>query len=331
MNGRRESFDYNLTPLASDIIDWGPLMKEFHIRSTSATASRRTHENDLRSSMNNTAFDVPITSVISADATAVLQRNGMFAGGTVGFSSQEARTSSLLQAFFGFRTPKWISAMSFVGNDLKLAATKLSFQRNTAFECFFNLGDDLTTCSLFSAPIDHARNRFVSITPFKLLRLGIGGMVKNDLASGVNAFAGWSAEIGGNTQVAAHIDVLRRMSCSVASAGWFHGTLDAALRLRMNLITLHKTALDFGVAVPCSKHVVLRASTSSVGTTIGATISDACNMFEPWAGKEGVVGLLHEVLHKWFSSRVNVTFGLFSRYPTQETFKTKAFISLSTF
>ncbi|KAF5223588.1 Present in the outer mitochondrial membrane proteome 41 [Trypanosoma cruzi] len=112
------------------------------------------------------------------------------------------------------------------------------------------------------------------------LRCGAGLAVKNDLASGVNLYCGCSAHFGRALTVSTHVDVLRRACCSITSTT---SSLDLAARLRMNLITWHRTELDFGVGWRPFKQVsglTCRLSHSMGRTSVGITIKDVGTQYK---------------------------------------------------
>lgn len=78
----------------------------------------------------------------------------------------------------------------------------------------------------------------------RLLRIAASVVAKNDFNSGVNLYGGLCGELGNGLAFSAHMDVLRRLNCAVTSS---RGALDLAVRLRVNLITFHQTALDVGL------------------------------------------------------------------------------------
>ncbi|ESL07237.1 hypothetical protein TRSC58_05079 [Trypanosoma rangeli SC58] len=108
----------------------------------------------------------------------------------------------------------------------------------------------------------------------KELRCGAGFAVKNDLASGVNVYCGCSGHFGRALTVSTHVDVLRRACCSITSNT---KSLDLAARLRMNLITWHRTELDAGLGWRPFEQVsglTCRLSRSMGRTSAGITIRD---------------------------------------------------------
>ncbi|RNF03480.1 hypothetical protein TraAM80_05641 [Trypanosoma rangeli] len=108
----------------------------------------------------------------------------------------------------------------------------------------------------------------------KELRCGAGFAVKNDLASGVNVYCGCSGHFGRALTVSTHVDVLHRACCSITSNT---KSLDLAARLRMNLITWHRTELDAGLGWRPFKQVpglTCRLSRSMGRTSAGITIRD---------------------------------------------------------
>ncbi|EKF26081.1 hypothetical protein MOQ_010242, partial [Trypanosoma cruzi marinkellei] len=112
------------------------------------------------------------------------------------------------------------------------------------------------------------------------LRCGAGLAVRNDLASGVNLYSGCSAHFGRALTVSTHVDVLRRACCSITSTT---SSLDLAARLRMNLITWHRTELDFGVGWRPFKQVsglTCRLSHSMGRTSVGITIKDVGTQYK---------------------------------------------------
>lgn len=103
------------------------------------------------------------------------------------------------------------------------------------------------------------------------LRTGVGLTIKNDLASGVNLFAGAAVSTAGGLNASYHVDVLRRVTISVtqkSSSGTVkkervdHGTpatangggppttTAVALRLKLNAITYDGTVMEMGASVP---------------------------------------------------------------------------------
>ncbi|KEG08576.1 hypothetical protein DQ04_06881020 [Trypanosoma grayi] len=121
------------------------------------------------------------------------------------------------------------------------------------------------------------------------LRCGAGFAVKNDLASGVNVYCGCSAHMGRQLTVSTHVDALRRTCCSITSTT---ASLDLATRLRMNLITWHRTELDAGIGWRPLKHapgITCRLSHSMGRTFVGVTVADVvaqCGKVLRW-GKDG--------------------------------------------
>ncbi|GET87493.1 hypothetical protein, conserved [Leishmania tarentolae] len=106
------------------------------------------------------------------------------------------------------------------------------------------------------------------------IKMGVGLALRYRKPRGVNVYWGWSARMGRGMHFSGHIDVLRRMSCAVSST---FGFLDMSVRLRVNLVTLHQTALDAGVCwrpMPQVPEFAVRLATSANGTTLGVEIAD---------------------------------------------------------
>ncbi|KAG5482059.1 hypothetical protein LSCM1_05774 [Leishmania martiniquensis] len=116
-----------------------------------------------------------------------------------------------------------------------------------------------------------------STTPWwkpRHIKMGVGLSLRYRKPRGVNVYWGWSARVGRGTHFSGHIDVLRRMSCAVSST---FGFLDVSVRLRVNLVTLHQTALDAGVCwrpVPQVPEFAVRLATSANGATLGVEVAD---------------------------------------------------------
>ncbi|CBZ25312.1 conserved hypothetical protein [Leishmania mexicana MHOM/GT/2001/U1103] len=116
-----------------------------------------------------------------------------------------------------------------------------------------------------------------SATPWwkpRHIKMGVGLALRYRKPRGVNVYWGWSARVGRGMHFSGHIDVLRRMSCAVSST---FGFLDVSVRLRVNLVTLHQTALDAGVCwrpMPQVPEFAVRLATSANGTTLGVEIAD---------------------------------------------------------
>ncbi|KPI82939.1 hypothetical protein ABL78_8047 [Leptomonas seymouri] len=124
-----------------------------------------------------------------------------------------------------------------------------------------------------------------SATPWWKLRhvkTGVGLSYRYRKPRGINVYWGWSAQLGRGTSLSGHVDVLRRMSCSVSSS---FGYLDLSVRLRVNLVTLHQTALDAGLRwqpLPHIPELAVRVATSANGTTLGLEFADvAPRMYGP--------------------------------------------------
>ncbi|KAH9582244.1 hypothetical protein LSM04_008335 [Trypanosoma melophagium] len=120
------------------------------------------------------------------------------------------------------------------------------------------------------------------------LRCGAGFAVRNDLASGVNVYFGCSGHFGRALTFSSHVDALRRACCSVTSTT---ASLDLAARLRMNLITWHRTELDTGVGWRPFKNapgITCRLAHSMGRISIGVSVKDVaaqCSNLRCW--KEG--------------------------------------------
>lgn len=116
-----------------------------------------------------------------------------------------------------------------------------------------------------------------STTPWWRLRhvkTGVGLSYRYRKPGGINVYWGWSAQLGRGTSLSGHVDVLRRMSCSISSS---FGFLDLSVRLRVNLVTLHRTALDAGLCwrpLPHVPELAVRVATSANGTTLGLEVAD---------------------------------------------------------
>ncbi|CAC9476077.1 conserved hypothetical protein [Leishmania infantum JPCM5] len=116
-----------------------------------------------------------------------------------------------------------------------------------------------------------------SATPWwkpRHIKMGVGLALRYRKPRGVNVYWGWSARVGRGMHLSGHIDVLRRMSCAVSST---FGFLDVSVRLRVNLVTLHQTALDAGVCwrpMPQVPEFAVRLATSANGTTLGVEVAD---------------------------------------------------------
>ncbi|KAK7194957.1 hypothetical protein NESM_000418200 [Novymonas esmeraldas] len=114
------------------------------------------------------------------------------------------------------------------------------------------------------------------------IKMGAGLSYRYRKPRGVNVYWGWSAQLGRGTHVSGHIDVLRRMTCAVSST---FGVLDASVRLRVNLVTLHQTALDAGLCwrpLPQAQDFAVRVATSANGTTVGIELADvAPTLYDP--------------------------------------------------
>ncbi|ORC89879.1 uncharacterized protein TM35_000101470 [Trypanosoma theileri] len=120
------------------------------------------------------------------------------------------------------------------------------------------------------------------------LRCGAGFAVKNDLASGVNVYFGCSGHFGRALTFSTHVDALRRACCSVTTTT---ASLELAARLRMNLITWHRTELDAGVGWRPLKHVpgiTCRLSHSMGRLSIGVSVKDLAAQYRTFMRwKEG--------------------------------------------
>jgi hypothetical protein len=124
-----------------------------------------------------------------------------------------------------------------------------------------------------------------STTPWWRLRhvkTGVGLSYRYRKSRGINVYWGGSAQLGRGTSLSGHVDVLRRMSCSVSSS---FGFLDLSVRLRVNLVTLHQTALDAGLCwrpLPHVPELAVRLATSANGTTLGIEVDDvALRLYAP--------------------------------------------------
>ncbi|CUG88944.1 Hypothetical protein, putative [Bodo saltans] len=108
------------------------------------------------------------------------------------------------------------------------------------------------------------------------LRAGVGLTIKNDLATGINLFAGAAFDTSGGLSASYHIDVLRRVTISVAqhqrrrsttvgsssqdgeavlsSSSSSHqqssGGPTYACRLKLNAITYEGTVMEWGASIP---------------------------------------------------------------------------------
>ncbi|KAG5504276.1 hypothetical protein JIQ42_06108 [Leishmania sp. Namibia] len=122
-----------------------------------------------------------------------------------------------------------------------------------------------------------AKDAARSATPWwkpRHIKMGVGLSLRYRKPRGVNVYWGWSARVGRGMHFSGHIDVLRRMSCAVSST---FGFLDVSVRLRVNLVTLHQTALDAGVCwrpMPQVPEFAVRLATSANGATFGVEIAD---------------------------------------------------------
>ncbi|KAG5482583.1 hypothetical protein CUR178_05725 [Leishmania enriettii] len=122
-----------------------------------------------------------------------------------------------------------------------------------------------------------AKDAARSATPWwkpRHIKMGAGLSLRYRKPRGVNVYWGWSARVGRGMHFSGHIDVLRRMSCAVSST---FGFLDVSVRLRVNLVTLHQTALDAGVCwrpMPQVPEFAVRLATSANGATFGVEIAD---------------------------------------------------------
>ncbi|KPA78026.1 hypothetical protein ABB37_06778 [Leptomonas pyrrhocoris] len=106
------------------------------------------------------------------------------------------------------------------------------------------------------------------------VKTGVGLSYRYRKPRGINVYWGWSAQLGRGTSLSGNVDVLRRMSCSISSS---FGYLDVSARLRLNLITLHQTALDAGLCwrpLPRVPELAVRVATSANGTTLGLEVAD---------------------------------------------------------
>ncbi|KAI5691876.1 hypothetical protein MNV84_02269 [Leishmania braziliensis] len=128
-----------------------------------------------------------------------------------------------------------------------------------------------------------------SATPWwkpRHIKMGVGLALRYRKPRGVNVYWGWSARVGRGLHFSGHIDVLRRMSCAVSST---FGFLDVSVRLRVNLVTLHQTALDAGVCwrpMPQVPEFAVRLATSANGTTLGVEMADvAPKLYGPVIGR----------------------------------------------
>ncbi|KAG5508838.1 hypothetical protein JKF63_05340 [Porcisia hertigi] len=127
------------------------------------------------------------------------------------------------------------------------------------------------------AALEVAEEAARSATPWwkpRHIKMGVGLSFRYRKPRGVNVYWGWSARVGRSLHFSGHVDVLRRMSCAVSSA---FGFLDVSVRLRVNLVTLHQTALDAGVCwrpLPQVPDLAVRLATSANGTTLGLEIAD---------------------------------------------------------
>ncbi|RNF27478.1 uncharacterized protein Tco025E_00280 [Trypanosoma conorhini] len=127
----------------------------------------------------------------------------------------------------------------------------------------------------------------------KELRGGAGFAVKNDLASGVNVYCGCTGHLGRALTVSSHVDVLRRACCSITSTT---KSLDLAARLRINLITWHRTELDVGVGWRPFKQasgLTCRLSRSMGRTSVGITINDVGTQYNSLISGRHVEGEEH--------------------------------------
>jgi hypothetical protein len=99
------------------------------------------------------------------------------------------------------------------------------------------------------------------------LRTGVGLTIKNDLATGINLFAGAAVGTVGGLTASYHIDVLRRVTISVAhhrrdvpsttdssplatSSSLPGGSPTYACRLKLNAITYEGTVMEWGASIP---------------------------------------------------------------------------------
>lgn len=116
------------------------------------------------------------------------------------------------------------------------------------------------------------------------LRCGLGLAIKRDLASGINLFTGVAASTEQGTHLSYQIDVLRRMTLSLASPlRWCVFAAEEsvetggdaaaaavlppmfAVRLKMNTITFQGTVLDWGVSCPLPASLWRRHSEEATG------------------------------------------------------------------
>ena len=107
--------------------------------------------------------------------------------------------------------------------------------------------------------------------PLPLWRVGLGITVKKDMASGINLLCGFAKDIGDNSHIAFHADVLRRICGTLRSSV---GPYSVGARIRTNLITLHDTALEVGASYLCNDNIKLRTAHTAEGQSFGFVIEN---------------------------------------------------------
>lgn len=116
---------------------------------------------------------------------------------------------------------------------------------------------------------------------FRRVRLGLG-LVLRTKPFGVNIFWGFCVEMLKTLVFLIHIDVLRRTCASIHSSNVFGTGIDAAMRLRINVISFHRTILDVGLAKPFTWRGLgccWRSSINLGGFSVGGSI-DGCSLGE---------------------------------------------------
>lgn len=122
-------------------------------------------------------------------------------------------------------------------------------------------------------------------------RVGVGVVLRTKL--GINIFWGFCVEVLKTLVFLVHIDFLRRTCLSIKAANVFGTGVDAAMRLRINIISFHRTILDWGVAYPVRWRGLgcyLRASVNIGGLSIGGSVDDCtlaqlCGRAGEWASQ----------------------------------------------